>query len=66
MLMKSVKLPKPAQTIKCKFTNDEDQEWRKVNVVSRAGKFIPYLMNVAMVIHSGWILNTVSWNGKQV
>ena len=38
MFMKSVKLPKPGQTIKCKFTNDENQEWRKLNVVSRARK----------------------------
>ena len=38
MLMKSVKLPKPDQTIKCEFTNDEDQEWRKLNVVNTAGK----------------------------
>ena len=36
--MKSVKLSKPGQTIKCKFTDDEDQEWRKLNVVSRTGK----------------------------
>ena len=48
-LMGSVKLPKPGQIIKCKFTNDKDQEWRKLNVVSRAGKATgknKYLMNV--------------------
>ena len=50
MLTKSVKLPKPGQTIKCKFTNDEDQEWKKLNVVSKARKATgknKYLMNVA-------------------
>ena len=38
IVTKSVQLPKPGQTIKCKFTNDEDHEWRKLNVISRAGK----------------------------
>ena len=49
--MKSVKLPKPGQTIKCKFTNDEVQEWRKLNMVSRAEKATgtnKYLMNISM------------------
>ena len=51
IVTKSVQLPKPGQTIKCKFTNDEDHEWRKLNVISRAGKATgknKYLMNVAM------------------
>ena len=51
MITKSAKLPEPGQTIKYKFTNDKDQEWRKLNVVSRARKAISknkYLMNVAM------------------
>ena len=50
MLTRSVKLPKPGQTIKCKFTNGEDQEWRKLNVVSRVRKDTgknKYLMNIA-------------------
>ena len=48
---KSVKLSTPGQTIKCKFTNDEDQKWRKLNAVSRAGKATgknKYLMTIAM------------------
>ena len=51
MVTKSVKLPKPDQIIKCKFTNDEDQEWRKLNAVSRIRKATgknKYLINVAM------------------
>ena len=50
MLTKSAKLLEPCQTIKCKFTNDEDQEWRKLNVVSRARKATgknKYLINIA-------------------
>ncbi len=38
IVTKSIQLPKLGQTIKCKFTNDEDHEWRKLNVISRAGK----------------------------
>ena len=48
---KSITLPKPGQTILCKLQNDVDQEWRRLRVISRAGKASGRnrnLMNVAM------------------
>ena len=51
IVTKSVQLPKLGQPIKSKSTNDEDHEWRKLNVISRAGKATgknKYLMNLAM------------------
>ena len=48
---KTIELPKPGQTIKCRLANDDDSEWRKFNVISRAGKAKgknKYLMNVVM------------------
>ena len=51
IVTKSVQLPKPGQAMKCKFTKDEDHEWRKLNVISGAGKATgknKYFMNVAM------------------
>ena len=51
-IRKRIELPKSGQTIKCKFTNDDDDsEWRKLNVISRAGKATgknKHLMNVAL------------------
>ena len=35
---KKTELPKPGQTIKYKLANDTDSEWRKLKVISRAGK----------------------------
>ena len=34
-IRKIVELPKPGQTIECKLTNDDDSEWRKLNVISK-------------------------------
>lgn len=48
---KTITLPKPGQSIKCKLANDDDSEWRTLNVISRAGKATgknKHLMNVAM------------------
>ena len=48
---KKIELPKPGQTIACKLANDDDLEWKKLNVISRAGKATgknKHLMNVAM------------------
>ena len=42
---------KPGQTIECKLANDDGSEWKKLNVISRAGKATgknKHLMNVAM------------------
>ena len=50
-IRKTIELPKPGQTIECKLTNDDDSEWRKLNVISRAGKATSknkHLMNVAL------------------
>ena len=47
---KEIELPKPGQTIECKLANN-DSGWKKMNVISRAGKATgknKYLMNVAM------------------
>ena len=46
-IRKTIELPKPGQTIECKLTNDDDLEWRKLNVISRASKN-KHLMNVAL------------------
>ena len=35
---KTIELPKPGQTIECKLANDDDSEWGKLKVISRAGK----------------------------
>ena len=46
-----IELPKPGQTIECKLANDDDSEWKKLNIISRAGKATSknkHLMNVAM------------------
>ena len=64
MITKSVNLPKPGQTIKCKFTNDEDQEWRKLNVIRRARKATvknKYSMNVAMEEGDPFWLDFEEW-----
>ena len=48
---KEIELPKPGQTIECKLANDDDLEWKILNVISRAGKATgknKHLMNVAM------------------
>ena len=48
---KKIELPKPGQTIECKLANDDDLEWKKLSVISRAGKATgknKRLMNVAM------------------
>ena len=48
---KKTELPKPGQTIKFKLANDTDSEWRKLKVISRAGKATcknRHLMNVVM------------------
>ena len=51
-IWKTIELPKPGQTIECKLANDDDDsEWRKLNVISRAGKATgknKHLMNVAL------------------
>ena len=50
-IRKTVELPKPGQTIECKLANDDDSEWRKLNVIRRVGKVIGKkhnLMNVAL------------------
>ena len=31
-IWKTTELPKPGQTIECKLANDDDSEWRKLNV----------------------------------
>ena len=53
-IRKTIELPKPGQTIECKLTNDDDSEWMKLNVISRAGKATSknkHLMN--MVLEQG-------------
>ena len=48
---KSTRLPKPGQSINCRLRNDEDEERRKLKVISRAGKATGknrYLMNVVL------------------
>ena len=48
---KIVSLPAPGQIIKCKLSNDNDSEWKKLNVISKAGKATgknKYLMNVVV------------------
>ena len=49
---RKIELPKPGQTIECKLANDDDDsEWKKLNVIRRAGKATgknKHLMNVAM------------------
>ena len=49
---KKIELPKPRQTIECKLANDDDDSgWKKLNVISWAGKATgknKHLMNVAM------------------
>ena len=48
---KTIELPKLGQTTESKLTNDDDSEWRKLNVISSAGKATgknKYLMNVAL------------------
>lgn len=48
---KKIELPKPGQTIKCKLANDTDPEWKKLNVISMAGKATgknKHLMNMVM------------------
>ena len=50
-IWKMIELPKLGQTIECKLANDDDSEWRKLNVISRAGKASgknKYSMNVAL------------------
>ena len=50
-IQKTIELPKPGQTIECKLANDDDSEWRKLNVIRRAGKATgknKHLMNVAL------------------
>ena len=50
-IRKTIELLKPGQTIECKLTNDDDSEWRKLNVISRAGKATgknTHLMNVTL------------------
>ena len=49
--IKKIELSKPEQTIECKLAIDDDSEWKKLNVISRAGKATgknKHLMNVAM------------------
>ena len=50
-IWKTIELPKPEPTIECKLTNDDDSEWRKLSVISRASKATgknKHLMNVAL------------------
>ena len=50
-IRKTIELPKPDQNIECKLANDDDSEWRKLNVISKAGKATDknkHLMNVAL------------------
>ena len=51
-IWKTIELPKPGQTIECKLAkDDDDSEWRKLTVISRAGKATgknKHLMNVAL------------------
>ena len=50
-IWKTIELPKPGQTTECKLANDDDSEWRKLNVISRAGKATgksKHLVNVAL------------------
>ena len=46
-IWKTTELPKPGQTIEYKLANNDDSEWRKLNVISRAGKN-KHLINVAL------------------
>ena len=46
-----MELPKQGQIIKYNLTNDDDSEWRKLNVISKAGKATgknKHSMNVAL------------------
>ena len=50
-IQKTIELPKPGQTIEYKLANDDDSEWRKLNVISRAGKATgknKHFINVAL------------------
>ena len=50
-IRKTIEFPKPGQTIECKLTNDDDTEWIKLNVISRASKATgknKHLMNLAL------------------
>ena len=50
-IQKTIELPKPEQTIECNLANDDDSEWRKLNVISRTSKATgknKHLMNVAL------------------
>ena len=51
LIRKTIELPKSGQTIECKLVNDDDSEWRKLNVISREDKATgknKLLMNVAL------------------
>ena len=48
---KVVEVPTPGQVISCKLANDNEGEWRRMNVISRAGKATgvnKYMMNVVL------------------
>ena len=49
--LKKIEILKSGQTIKCKFANDTDSEWRKLNIICKKGKATgknKHLMNVVM------------------
>ena len=63
-IRKTIELPEPGQTIECKLANDDDSEWRKLNVISRAGKTTDkneHLMNVALEQGEPFWLNFKHW-----
>ena len=49
--VKAITLPKPGQIIKCKLAHDDENDWRDMKVINRAGKATgrnKYLMNVIL------------------
>ena len=68
-IQKTIELPKPGKTIECKLTNDDDSEWRKLNVISRASKAI-HLMNVALEQGGAFWLDfahgVLEWKVKEI
>ena len=64
-IQKIIELPKLGQTIKCKLTNDTDSGWRKLNVISRAGKATGKNKDLKdVVMEQGWILSKEYQSGK--
>ena len=72
-IQKTIELPKPGQSIECKLTNDDDSEWRKLNVISRARKATgknKHLMRVALEQGEPFWLNfehgLLEWKASEI